>query len=305
MGNSYEDKIKLAKEFRDTTLVKPIYAPEYESFQELVNCEDKYISTVEGQSHFYLVTPKESKQIYPLYINMHGGGFVIGHGKKDELFCNKIAALAGCKVINIDFKLAPEYPFPTAFNECYDIVKWAFSHAEELHIDKEKIVLGGHSAGGVLTTAVALKANQTKDFKLKKIIMDYAGFDFATDPAEKLKAEDNIEEFDNLIVEKMKQINSMAVANEEDRYNPYLSPIFATEEMLQGMPPALMIIAGKDFLRFEAKRFAMKLIDVGTEVTMKEFLNSRHGFVEGCQQEYIEAQDTIIKTLRQVFYPAK
>lgn len=302
MDKVYKDKFELAEEFRRTTLVKPKFTPEYESFGDLVKCEDAYITTSEGESHFYIITPKEEKQIYPLYINMHGGGFVIGHGKKDELMCNKIAALVGCKVINIDFKLAPEYPYPTVFNESYGIVKWVFQNADKLNIDKSKIVLGGQSAGGNLTTAIALRANKTKDFKLKKIIMDYAGYDFATDPYEKLKSEENAEEFGRLIVEKMKQINSLVFSEETDKYNPYLSTLFATKDMLFSMPPALMIIAGKDFLRFESKEFALKLINAGVEVTIKEYLNSNHGFVEGCQGEYLEAQELIVKTLKEEFY---
>lgn len=299
MEYSYEDKLKMAQELRDTSAVIPDISPELTKYIDLVNHEEKYIETQGGTTHFYIITPKEKKEIYPLYINLHGGGFVRAHKDKDTILCSKIAFNCGCKVIDVDYKVAPEYPFPTAFNECYDVVKWAFENAQTLNIDKERIVLGGYSAGASFTTAIALKANQTKDFKLKKHIINYALLDMITDVEEKVK---NVKDSNPVMIDRGKKFIELYINNKDDKYNIYASPILATKDMLMGLPPALMIIAQKDMLHSENEKYAMMLADAGVEVKVKKFLNSGHGIVENFIQEFDEAHNLIIKTLRQSFY---
>jgi acetyl esterase len=303
MKLSDEDKLEIAQKLRNTTVVQLTLTPEYEKNLELTICEEKSIPTREGSAHVYLITPKraqkKSKPNYPLFINMHGGGFVRGYGKRDTIFCSLIASRVGCKVIDIDYKLAPEYPFPAAIKECYDVVKWAYEHAEDLHIDKENIAVGGHSAGGNFTAAIALMANQRKDFTIKLQIMDYAFLDAATDPADK------VTENDILPVERMRQFNQLYLENEKDAFNPLASPVLAPKEMLPELPPALVITAGKDCFHVEAEKYAMMMVEAGVEVKIKRFLNSQHGFTINCNQEFEEANKLIINTLRQKFYECK
>lgn len=291
-----EDKLEMAKQIRSKNVIEPIITTEYEKNLDLVLCEERNIATREGDCHVYIITPKEKKATYPLYINIHGGGFVRPYGKRDTIFCARVASELGCKVIDIDYKLAPEYPFPAAFNECYDVVKWAFENAEELNTDKANIIVGGHSAGGNLTAAVALKANQTKEFKIKFQVMDYPFMDMATDPADKAT------EGDVIPVDRARKFNALYVENEEDKYSPFVSMVLAKKEMLIDLPAALVITAEKDSLRFEAEKYAMMMVEAGVEVKAKRFLNSKHGFVINCQGEFEEGQKLIIDTLRQAFY---
>ncbi len=302
MEYSYEDKLEMAKELRDTSAINPNISPELEKFVDLVNHEEKNIETSEGNTHIYIITPMESKDIYPLYINLHGGGFVRGHKDKDTILCSKIALNCGCKVIDVDYKVAPEYPFPVAFNECYYVVNWVVAHAEELHIDKEKVVLGGYSAGASFTAAIALKANKTKDFKLKRQIINYALLDMVNDEEQKFKAIKDISEHDTILAKRGKKFAFLYLENENDKSNLYASPILATKEMLMDLPPALIIVGGKDFLRYENQEYAMKLVDAGVEVKIKKFVNSNHGLIENFQPGYEEAHDLIIETLKQSFY---
>lgn len=296
MEFTYEDKLEMARQVRATSVSQPIITPEYEKNLELVICEERTITTNEGDSHVYIITPKESKALYPLYINLHGGGFVRPYGKRDTIFCSKVAVEAGCKVIDVDYKLAPEHPFPEGLNECYAIVKWAVDNAKELNIDAENVILGGHSAGGNFTAAIAVMANKSKEFKLKYQIIDYAFLDAVTDP------EDKILEGDLIPPDRARKFNALYVDNEEDKRNPLVSLVFATKEMLTGLPPALVITAGHDSLKAEAEKYAMMMVQAGVEVKIKSFLNSKHGFAINCQQEFEEAQNLIIKTLKQGFY---
>lgn len=296
MEFSYEEKLEMARQVRATNVVETLITPEYEKNLEFVECDEKFIKTREGESHVYIITPKENKDIYPLYINIHGGGFVRPYAKRDMIFCSRIAARVGCKVIDIDYKLAPEHPFPKGLNECYAIVKWAFENAKKLNIDTENIILGGHSAGGNFTAAIAVMANKSKDFKLKYQIIDYPFLDAVTDPADKML------EGDLIPAERARKFNDLYAGNEEDKRNPLVSLVLATEDILIGLPPALVITAAHDSLRAEAEKYAIMMAQAGVEVKVKRFLNSKHGFVVNCQQEFEEGQNLIIKTLKQGFY---
>ena len=288
--------MEAAKQLRASSIVQTQLTPEMESYLEKVIWYESTIPTREGDSHVYMVEPKGKKEKYPLFVNIHGGGFVRGYQKRDTIFSAYIADSLGCKVIDIDYRLAPEYPFPIPVNECYDVVKWAFHNAESLKIDTERIAVGGHSAGGNLTAAIALMANQTKHFKLCYQIMDYPFLDAMTDPAEKI-AEGSI-----FPVDRMKNFSACYLENEEDYSNPFHSLVCAEKEQLKGLPPALIITAGKDVLRHEAERYALMLIHAGVRVTMKSYMESDHGFMIHGLDEFREARDLVVDELAHVFY---
>ncbi len=207
---SYEEKLEAARQLRSGSIVETHLTEEMESYLTKVTWYEGAIPTREGDSKVIFVEPAVKKDRYPLFINIHGGGFVRGYQKRDTVFCAYVADSLGCKVIDIDYRLAPEHPFPIPLNECYDVVKWAFDHAEELNVDTEHIAVGGHSAGGNLTAALALMANQTKHFRICLQIMDYPFLDALTDPAEKI-AEGSI-----FPVDRMKNFSACYLENEED-----------------------------------------------------------------------------------------
>jgi acetyl esterase len=139
-------------------------------------------------------------------------------------------------------------------------------------------------------------ANKSKDFKLKYQIIDYPFMDAVTDP------EDKMLEGDLIPADRARKFNALYVDNEEDKHNPLVSMVLATQEMLIGLPSALVITAAYDSLRAEAEKYALMMAQSGVEVKVKRFLNSKHGFVVNCQQEFEEGQKLIIKTLKQEFY---
>ena len=292
---TYDEKLKVAEQLRSSSVVQTHLTPEMEAFLEKVDWYESSVPTREGDARIIMVEPKVKKQKYPLYINMHGGGFVRGYEKRDTVFSSYIADTLGCKVIDIDYKLAPEYPFPVALNECYDIVKWAFDNAEELNVDSEKIALGGHSAGGNFTAAICLMANQSKHFNPCLQIMDYPFLDAVTDPAEK------VEPHTILPVERMRYFSALYMDKKEDYDNPFFSLVCADEDSLIGLPPALIITAGKDCLRVDAEKYALMLVHAGVEVRMRSFLESDHGFLIHGTAEYKEARNLIVSALRDAF----
>ncbi len=295
MALTQEEKLSIAEQIRSATAIPPQLTPEMEAYLDRVDWREESIPTREGASRVIALEPRAKKDLYPLYINIHGGGFVRGYERRDTLFSAFLTETLDCKVIDIDYRLAPEHPFPSGLHECYDVVKWAFDNAVQLKIDTDRVVVGGHSAGGNFTAAISLMANRTDDFNIQLQILDYPFLDAVTDP------EDKIDEESILPADRMRMFNTLYIEDETDYANPLVSPVCASPEMLANLPPALIIIPGKDCLRYEGENYARMLIDAGVEVRIRKFLHSDHGFVVNGAAEYREARELIVKAIAGVF----
>lgn len=254
------------------------------------------IPTRDGETHVFVYKPHSEKEILPLYINIHGGGFVKGHRQQDIVFCKNICSRAECVVVDIDYTTAPEQKYPYALHQCYDVVKWAYQNPEKLTIDRKKIAVGGHSAGGNFTAALAIMANQTKEFEIKLQILDYPPVDLYSPPELKRNAYTN----KRVLPERGRLYNDLYI-DEGQRLEPTASSLFAPEEMLFGLPPALVITCGDDSLGEEAERYAARLIQAGVPITACRFLNSHHGFTVRRLDEFEQAEQMILNALSAAF----
>lgn len=236
----------------------------------------------------------DRKKGCPVHINCHGGGFVFPQGEDDDFYCAHIASGMHGIVVDVDYAVGPDYPFPTAFEQSYFIAFWVFSQCEAWEADKNRVSMGGQSAGANLTAAVALRANESKDFRLCLQVLQYAVMDFATDPANKPEARRQTDG----AIERMRAFDAYYTAG-DDNLNllPFVSPGRATEKMIKGLPATLIITAGKCNLRFEDEAYGMRLAASGSEVTIKRFLNSRHGFAGRMVDEWWEAQECVIRAI--------
>ncbi|WP_068505178.1 alpha/beta hydrolase [Paenibacillus kribbensis] len=237
-----------------------------------VQRQEMIIPTSVGDTRVLMYTPESNTDgSLPVFINMHGGGFIMGNAGMDDPWCKLIAYRSNCVVINIDYRLAPEHRFPTAVYECYDVATWIHEHPEAFGIKAAIMAIGGHSAGGNLAAAVCL-LNQQRGNELPFVlqILDYPPLDLVTDPAEKPS-------FDEVLpTEVSKMFNAMYLESPDVGKNPLASPIFA--EFLEGLPEALIITAGKDSLAAEARDYAEKLQRQGVKVQHKQFEGVPHGF---------------------------
>ena len=214
----------------------------------------------------------ESAEKLPLFVNIHGGGFVLGGPEMDDRFMPRVAREAGVKIVSVDYSLAPEAPFPVALNECYAVVKYAKEHAAELGVDSERIAVGGHSAGGNLSAAICLLDAERKELSLNALILDYPPLDIHTDPFLKPRPK-------GALSPKMSRVYDQAYAGtREAAKNPLISPYYATLDQVKSFPPTLVITAGLDSLAPETEAFKDKLIEAGVDVTFKRFEGARHGF---------------------------
>lgn len=294
MEISMEEKLKIANGIREKDAKKPVDSEVIAKYP-VKEIKEMFVKTREGEAHIYIHYPLQGEAPYPLYVNIHGGGYIKGHFQVDELFCRKIVNKVGCVVVDIDYKLAPEFMFPYALNECYDVVKWAHDNSEELGIEKNRIAVGGHSAGGGLAAGIALMAKEKKDFSVICQILDYPPLDLCSDPATKKMSLDVPGR-----CEQVRIYNAMYV-KEEDKNNPLASPVFASKEQLRGLPPTLIITAEMDSLCDEGEKYASMLIEAGVEVTARRFIGAKHGFVVNLRDGHEAGVELIARALKNAF----
>lgn len=110
--------------------------------------------------------PLNNNEKLPALFYFHGGGLAIGTPEMSLKFIEQLLQKRKCVVIAVDYRKSLKAPFPAAFDDCYDTILWAKRNAEELNIQENKFILAGHSAGGGLAVAMALKARDTKDFEI-------------------------------------------------------------------------------------------------------------------------------------------
>lgn len=264
-----EEMIRMAVETRKKVTAVVVTPEQLEEYP--VTLEHLAIPTRVGDALAYFAYCGEKEKVTPLVINMHGGGFIRSRTESDELFCRKLVHALECKTLDLDYRVAPEFPFPTGLHECYDVVKWAFEHAAELGADPGKIILMGHSAGGNLVAGITMMALESKEFMPALNVMDYPPLDLYTEPGDKPQRGKSVP------AERARLYNLYYC--ERELQNNYLaSPYYATEEQVTGFPATLVITAGEDSLCTEAEEFALKVARAGSEVTMKRFLGCGHGF---------------------------
>lgn len=254
---------------------------------------ETFIPTREGKTRCLLYKSKSRLEKSPLFFDVHGGGFVIGCPEMDDKFCKRIRDELDITVISIDYRLAPEYKYPKDKNDVYDVVSYVSSHCDEFGIDPHNMAIGGHSAGGNISTVICMMAKAKKKFSFKCQILDYPPLDVATPASEKFYIE-------GAIPPERAEVFDKCYRREEDAKNPYCSPAFATVEQLKGLPPAIVITCELDSLRDEGEAYAQKLIKAGVETTAKRFYGTAHGFTISniVLPQSDEAQEMMIEGLK-------
>ena len=262
----------------------------------MVDVTEHSITTAAGETRLLIYKPQGmSKKSWPVYLNIHGGGFIQGGTRDDDGWCRQLAVAADCAVVNIEYHLAPETKFPVQLDECYDVAKWALTQAAENEFDPLRIAVGGSSAGANFTAALCLLARQRQDVKICFQVLNYPPLDFVTDPETKGDS-------DTLLTARAQAFFTACYLREaSDAFNPLASPLLAEE--LSGLPPALIITAEYDPLRAEDEAYANRLQAAGVAVTYKTFDGCMHAFIHlGPESAATEAWNLIQESLRQAFY---
>lgn len=267
----------------------PFTAPDgYLDCLDQVDTEEVKITGSENQEiTVWIVRPKEKKAGTMAYMNIHGGGFVQPHHIWDSALCAVMALEFQCTVIDVDYRLAPDYPHPAAVIDCFDVYKWILDHREELGIDASRIVVGGNSAGGTLTAGVCMKAAEEGCQEPALAVMLYPECGLSTE----IDDPDFADHIDLSDVRSRGVLYTLMYIEDESQIeDPYASLLKADETLLSKFPDTILVTGGRDPLRFDAEEFAKHIVVSGSTVVTKRFLNSKHGFYTRLTDEWQEAR---------------
>jgi acetyl esterase len=208
----------------------------------------------------------------PILLYFHGGGWVVGDVSSHDEVCRQLCAGANAIVISVNYRLAPETPFPGGLEDCYAATQWAAEHAADLGGDSARVAVGGDSAGGNLAAAVCLLARERGGPALRHQLLIYPVTD---SNFERPSYRDNADGY--LLTRGMMQwFWQQYLEDPGQADNPLAAPLHAD---LAGLPAATVITAGFDPLRDEGQAFAAKLEASGVAVEHLEFKGMIHGFV--------------------------
>jgi len=206
-----------------------------------------------------------------LLVFFHGGGFMYGDLDSHDASCRAVAQRAGCRVLAVDYRLAPEHPFPAAYDDALTAYRWVVAHTAELGADPTRLAVGGDSAGGNLAAGVALVA-ALEELPLAFQVLVYPAVDTA-------RATRSAELFGTgffLSTAFMDLATDSYLPDASQRLDPRASPAYA--EIPDGLAPAYVATAGFDPLRDEGEAYARRLAEAGVPVDLRRFSDQIHSF---------------------------
>lgn len=222
-----------------------------------------------------IYTPKDRRDPVPALLFMHGGGFVVGDLDTEHMSAVDIARKLGVLLVSVDYRLAPESPFPAALNDCYAALSWLHNNAEDLCVDRDRIGIYGQSAGGGLAAALALMA---RDKDGPSICFQCLGMP---------ELDDRV---NTVSMQSFTDTPMWHRANAElswqyylgDQYQPGADdvPVYAAPARVadaSGLPPAYITAMEFDPLRDEDVKYALKLMECGVPVELHTFPGTFHG----------------------------
>lgn len=258
----------LRKSVRDSSVAIP---PAQDAV--VAKVEDQTIPGPGGDLPIRVYTP-EGTGPFPVTVYLHGGGYVVGDLDTQDMIARALCAWGETLVISVDYRLAPEHPFPAAPQDAYAALLWAAEHAGELGGDVSRLAMAGDSAGGNLSCAAALRARDENGPAIRAIVDIYGPctYPFAPTASSQEFAEGPI-----LTQDDVAWFWEQYLADPDtQKTDPQASPVLA--RTLAGFPPAFVATAECDPSRDDAEAFAAKLADAGVEVVTKRYPGMVHGF---------------------------
>jgi acetyl esterase/lipase len=210
----------------------------------------------------------------PAIVFFHGGAFVLGDRYTEELRCLRYAAEAGCVVVSVDYRLAPEHPFPAGVDDCYAGLEWTVANAAALGIDPGRVGVAGSSAGGALAAAVTLMARDRGGPALAVQILNYPVVDDRMQTTS-MRRFDATPMWTSRSNADMWQ-HYLGDPDGRGEVSPYAAPGRATD--LTGLPPAYVLTAELDPLRDEGIEYATRLMAAGVPTELHTVAGACHGF---------------------------
>jgi acetyl esterase len=259
-------------------------------------------ATVEGPLgpvgiRLYRPAGTEAAAVLPALVWYHGGGWLLGDLDSHDVACRRFANAVKCRVVSVDYRMAPEHVFPAAVNDCVAATKYVFEHAAELGVDPGRIAVGGDSAGGNLAAVIAL---MSRDGSLPKIAFQLLVYP-ATDMMMTTVSSTTIGPGVPLTSATMKWFIDYYAKGFETDWRA--SPIRAAN--LAGTAPALVLTCTNDPLRDEGIDYARRLEREGVRVVHLHYSDQIHGFLGMGRiiRAADQAIDVMARVLKQTLWP--
>lgn len=227
---------------------------------------------------------------HPVLVWFHGGGFVVGGLDTADATCRALTVEAKRIVVSVEYRLAPEHPFPAAVRDCYRATEWVTANVERFDGLPQTTAVGGASAGGTLAAVTALRSRDRDAPGLQAQVLVYPMTNYD-------RPMESYEEFADgygLSVESARWFVNQYVERDVDGYHPYAFPLQARS--LSDLPPAVVVTAGFDPLRDEAIAYVERLADAGVRISHHDYEGVVHGFFGlltepsvDCAREAVEA----------------
>lgn len=221
-----------------------------------------------------IVRPEGVKGTLPVFVFVHGGGWVLGDYPTHKRMVRDLVVLTGFAGVFVNYTRTPDAKYPRAINEIYAATKWVAEHGDEIGVDGKNLAVVGNSVGGNMTAVTALKAKENGGPKIKVHIMMWpvtdANFEW-----------DSFKQFGDkrfLTAPLMKWMWDLYTTDPKERKQIYASPLEASVDQLKGLPPALIQVAQSDILCDEGEAYGRKLDEAGVTVTTVRYDGMIHDF---------------------------
>lgn len=228
---------------------------------------EKVILVDERDIKLYIVRTEKAKGKLPVFIFIHGGGWVLGDYQTHKRLVRDLVIESGYACVFIEYSRSPEAKYPIALNECYAATKWVSEHGDEINVDGKRLAIVGNSAGGNMTIGTCLKAKSNKgpDIKCQILLWPYSDAGINTESFKKYGEERFLTK--SLMI----WMRDNYLSNKAQHDDIYVSPVRATINQLKGLPPTLIEVAENDILRDAGEELGRKLDEAGVDVTTVRF----------------------------------
>jgi acetyl esterase len=289
-----------ARPLRELTVAEARAQDAADSGEGVPAAEDLHIPGPAGLLAVRLYEPASPARS-PGVVYFSGGGWVTGSLDSAAAVCGRLARAARCRVVAVEYRRAPEYPFPSAVEDCYAATCWVADHAAELGIDPTRLAVGGVSAGGNLAAAVTLLARDRAHPPLRFQFLVYPPLEHRSETPSRRETVDPLF-FDR---EDVAWCWRHYLRDAEDGESPLASPLRAVD--LGGLPDALVITAERDPLRDEGELYAARLAAAGVATEVVRYDGMVHGFfsLTGVLDAAADAQERTAAALRRALVPER
>lgn len=220
-----------------------------------------------------IYTPENGSN-FPIIIYSHGGFWIGGNTDTSDRVCRKLSQNTKAIVISVNYRLAPENPFPAGLNDVYNVLQWTYENAKSINGDEKHIAVVGDSAGGNLSAAVSSMSRDKNGPPIACQVLIYPSTNIFELNS---KSWSYFSNSFNISREDMEKYISIYAPKKEDRKNPYASPLLSKE--FSKLPDTLVVTAEIDPLRDEGEVYANKLKESGAKVEVARYKGITHGFI--------------------------